>query len=117
MLFSRSFMTKSAHYGAAFSSPFDIILMTPDAFFVKRRQQGNRNFLCQLSFVASGTLAPFAFIPVGKYIKIMMADPASNDGFVQIMIKPHGILMMPAKFPAFEIHNPFIGFFILGPCQ
>jgi len=89
--------------------------MTPDALFVKRRQQGNRNFLCQPFFVASGTFASFAFIPVVKDIKIMMANPASNGGFVQIMIKSHGMLMAPAKFSAFEIHNSCIGFRILGP--
>jgi hypothetical protein len=94
-------MTKPAHYGAAFSTPLDIILMTSDALFVKCRQKWNRNFLCQPFFVASGTFAPFALIPVGKDIKIMMTDPASNGGFVQIMIKPHGMLMKPAEFSAF----------------
>jgi len=98
-------MAKPAHDGTAFSAPFDIILMTPDTLFVKRRQQGNRNFLCHLFFVASGALAPFTLIPVGKNIKIVMADPASNGAFVQIMIKPHGRLMTPAEFPAFEIHD------------
>ena len=75
-------MTKPAHYGAAFSTPLDIILMTTDALFVKRCQQRNRYLLCQLLFVTSGTLAPFALIPVGKDIKIMMADPAPKIGFV-----------------------------------
>jgi hypothetical protein len=114
-MFFRSFMTKSAHYGTAFSAPVDIILMAPDALFMKRRQQGDWNFFCQLFFVTSRTLTPLAFIPVGKNIKIMMADPASNGGFVQIMVKPHRTLMMSAEFPAFEIHDSFIGFFILGP--
>jgi hypothetical protein len=91
--------------------------MTPDALFVKRRQQRNRNFLCHLFFVASGALTSFAVIPVGKDIKIMMAHPASNGGFVQIMIKSHGMLMAPAEFSAFEIHNSCIGFRILGPSR
>ena len=98
-------MTKPAHYGTAFPAPVDIILMTTDALFVKRRQQRNRYLLCQLLFVTSGTFAPFALIPVGKDIKIMVADPASKDGFMQIMIKPYGMLMMPAEFFAFKIHN------------
>jgi hypothetical protein len=108
-------MTKPAHDGTAFSTPFNIILMTPDALFVKRRQQGNRNFLCQPFFVASGTFASFAFIPVVKDIKIMMANPASNDDFVFIMIKLYGMLIMFTEFSAFKIHDPCIGFFILGP--
>mgnify|MGYP006889794974 FL=1 len=75
-------MTKPAHYGTAFPAPVDIILMTTDALFVKRRQQRNRYLLCQFFFVTSGTFAPFALIPVGKHIKIMVADPASEDIFV-----------------------------------
>jgi len=89
--------------------------MTPDALFMKRSQKGNRDFLCQLFFVASGTLAPLALIPVGKNIEIMVADPASNDGFVQIMVKYYRALMVPAKFLAFKIHDSFIGFLFLGP--
>jgi len=75
-------MAKPAHYGTAFPAPVDIIFMTTDALFVKRRQQRNRYLLCQLLFVASGALAPFALISVGKDIKIMVADPASEDIFV-----------------------------------
>jgi len=56
--------------------------MTTDALFMKRRQEGNRDLIGQLFFVASGTLTPFALIPVVKDIKIMVADPASNGGFV-----------------------------------
>jgi hypothetical protein len=105
-------MAKAAHYGTAFSAPVDIIFMTPDALFVKRRQQRNRYFLCQFFFVTSGTLAPFSLISVGKDIKIMVADPASKDGFVQIMIKPYGVFIVFAKFSAFEVHNPYISHFI-----
>jgi len=75
-------MAKPAHYGTAFSAPVNIILMTTDAFFVKRRQQRNRYLLCQLLLVTSGALAPFALISVGKNIKIVVADPAPEDIFV-----------------------------------
>jgi hypothetical protein len=110
-------MAKSAHYGTAFSAPVDIIFMTSDTLFVKRRQQRDRYFLCQLFFVASGTLAPLALISVGKNIEIMVADPASKDGFVQIMVESHGMFMMPAEFLALKIHDACIGEFILGPGQ
>ena len=80
-------MTKPAHQRTAFSAPVDIIFMTSDTLFVKRRQQRNRDFLCQLFFVTSGALAPFAHISVVEDIKIMVADPASKDGFVQIVVK------------------------------
>jgi hypothetical protein len=65
--------------------------------------------------VACGALAPFALISVGKNIKIMVADPASKDGFVQIMIKPYGVFIMFTKFPAFEVHDPYFSHFIFGP--
>jgi hypothetical protein len=51
--------------------------------------------------VASGTLAPFALISVGKDIKVMVAHPASKDGFVQIVVKPNGMFMALAEFPTF----------------
>jgi hypothetical protein len=82
-------MTKTAHYGTAFPTPVDIIFMTTDALFVKRRQQRNRYFFSQFFFVTSGTFAPLSLISVGKNIKIMVADPASKDGLVQVMIKPY----------------------------
>jgi len=91
--------------------------MTPDTLFVKCRQQRNRDFLCQPFFVACGALAPFALISVVEDIKIMMTNPASKNGFVQIMIKPHGMLVALAEFLAFYIHNPFLDLFILGPCH
>ncbi len=108
-------MTKSAHDGTAFATPLDIILMAPDASFVERRQQRNRNLFGQFFFMASRTLTAFAIIPVRIDIKIMMADPAPKIGFVQIMVKPHGMLMKPAEFSAFEIHDSCTGLFILGP--
>jgi hypothetical protein len=91
--------------------------MTSDTLFVKRCQKGNRDFLCQPFFVACGALAPFAFIPVVEHIEIMVTHPASKDGFVQIVVKPHGMFMALTKFLAFKVHDPFIGLFILGPCQ
>jgi len=84
---------------------------------MKSRQKGNRDFLCQLFFVASGALAPFALISVGEDIEIMVANPAPKNGFVYIMVKPHGTFMVLAKFLAFKIHDSLIGFFILGPCR
>ena len=110
-------MTKSAHQRTAFATPVDIIFMTSDTLFVKGRQQRDRDLLCQLFFVASGALAPLAHISVVEDIKIMVADPASKDALVYIMVKPHGRFMALAKFLAFKIHDPFIGLFILGPCR
>jgi len=75
-------MTKPAHYGTAFSAPVDIVFMTPDTLFVKGRQKGNRDFLCQPFFVACGALASFALISVVEDIEIMVADPAPKDGFM-----------------------------------
>jgi len=75
--------------------------MTPDALFVKCRQQRNRDFICQLFFVTCGALASFALISVGKNIKIMVAHPASKDGFMQIVVKSNGMFMALAKFLAF----------------
>jgi len=67
--------------------------------------------------MACGALAPFALIPVVEDIKIMVAYPASKDGFVQIVVKPNGMFMALAEFLAFYIHNPFLHLFILGPCH
>lgn len=111
------FMTIATHYGTTFAAPVDIVFMTPDTLFVKCRQKGNRDFLCQPFFVACGALASFALISVVEDIKIMVAHPASKDGFVQIVVKPNGMFMALAKFLAFKIHDSFIGFFILGPCR
>jgi len=113
----QSFMAKPAHYWTAFAAPVDIILMTSDTLFMKRCQKGNRDFFCQLFFVACGALASFALISVVEYIKIMVAHPASKDGFVQIVVKPNGMIIALAKFLALKIHDSFIGFFILGPCR
>ena len=94
-------MTESAHYGTAFTAPVDIIFMTPDTLFVKCRQQRNRDFICQPFFVACGALAPFAHISVVEDIEIMVAHPASEDVFVQIVVKPNGMFMALAKLLAF----------------
>jgi len=94
-------MTEPAHYWTAFTAPVYIIFMTPDTLFVKCRQQRNRDFICQPFFVACGALAPFALISVVEDIEIMVAHPASKDGFVQIVVKPNGMLMALAKFLAF----------------
>jgi hypothetical protein len=91
--------------------------MTSDTLFVKGRQQRNRDFLCQPFFVACGAFAPFAFIPVVEDIEIMVAHPASKDGFVQIVVKPNGMFMALTKFLALKVHDPFLNLFILGPCR
>jgi len=91
--------------------------MATDALFMERRQKGDRDFRCQLFFVAPGTFAPLVLISVGEDIEIMVANPALKNGFVYIMVKPHGTFMVFAKFLAFKIHDSFIGFFILGPCS
>ena len=44
-----------------------------------------------LPLVTSGALAAFTFVPIGKYIKIVVADPTAHDGLVQIVVKPHQI--------------------------
>jgi hypothetical protein len=109
-------MTKTAHYRTTFTAPVDIIFMTTDTFFVKGRQQWNRDFLCQPFFVACGALTPFAFVSVVIDVKIMVAHPASKDGFVQIMIKPYRMFMVFTELSAFNVHNTFLDLFIFGPC-
>ena len=108
-------MTKSAHYGTAFSAPVDIIFMAADTLFVKSRQKRNRDFFCQPFFVACGALTPFALISVVIDVKIMVAHPASKDGFVQIVVKPYRMFMVLAELSAFNVHNTFLDLFILGP--
>ncbi len=110
-------MTKPAHYGTTLTTPNDIIFMTSDALFVKGCQQRNRDFIGQLLFVACGALASFALVSVAKNVKIVVAYPASKDGFVQIVVKANGMFMELAKFPAFKIHNPFFDLFLLGPSR
>jgi hypothetical protein len=51
--------------------------------------------------MAAGTFAPFTLIPVGEYIEIMVADPAPNNGFVQIVVKFYRMLIELSKLPAF----------------
>ena len=110
-------MTKPAHQGTAFTVPSDIIFMTPDTLFVKCRQQRNRDFLCQLFFMACGAFAPFALVSVVEDIEIMVAHPASKNNFMQIVVKPHGMFMVFAELLAFNVHDAFLDLFILGPCR
>jgi hypothetical protein len=91
--------------------------MTPDTLFVKCRQQRNRDFLSQLFFMACGALAPFALVSVVEDIEIMVAHPASKNNFMQIVVKPHGMFMVFAELLAFNVHDAFLDFFILGPCN
>ena len=89
--------------------------MTASAHLMIGHQQGYWNFLVESLFVAGGALAAFTEVSVGKDIKIMMTDPATKNGFVQIVIKPHRRLKMFFKPFAFQVHDPFLDFF-LGPC-
>jgi len=111
------FMAKPAHQGTAFTPPDNIIFMTPDTLFVKCRQQRNRDFLCQSFFVACGALAPFALVSVVEDIEIMVAHPASKNNFMQRVVKPHGMFMVFAELLAFNVHDAFLDFFFLGPCD
>jgi len=54
-----------------------------------------------LFFVAPGALAPFSFVPVAEDIEIMVANPATNNSFVQIMVKPYKMLIVFAELLAF----------------
>jgi hypothetical protein len=65
--------------------------------------------------VAGGAFAAFTFVPVAKYVKIVMANPAAKNSLVQIMIKPHRRSLVLNKFFAFQIHDPFLDLFLLGP--
>jgi hypothetical protein len=65
--------------------------------------------------VTSGALAAFTFVPIGKYIKIMVADPTAHDGLVQVVVKPHLGPLVLTELSAFQVHDPFQGFFLLGP--
>jgi hypothetical protein len=89
--------------------------MTAPAFLMKGHQQGHWNVFVEFLFVTGGALAAFTEVSVGENIKIMMADPATQNGFVQIVIKPHRRLKMFFEPFAFQVHDPFLGFF-LGPC-
>jgi len=75
--------------------------MTASAFLMKGHQQGNWNIFVESLFMTGGTLAAFTEVSVGEDIKIMMADPATKHGFVQIVIKPHLRLKVFTKTFAF----------------
>jgi hypothetical protein len=66
--------------------------------------------------VAAGALAPFAEISVGEDIKIVVAGPATNKGFMQIVVKSNRRLKVFFKTQAFQVHNSLLDFF-LGPCH
>ena len=68
-------------------------------------------------FVACGALTPFTLISVVEDIEIMVTDPAPEDVFVQIVVKPDGMFMALAELSAFNVHNTFLGLFILRPCR
>jgi hypothetical protein len=68
-------------------------------------------------FVACSALASFALISVVINVEIMVAHPASNDVFVQIVVKPNGMFMVLAELSAFNVHNTFLDLFILRPCR
>jgi hypothetical protein len=51
--------------------------------------------------MASGALTAFAEISVGEDIKVMMTHPATQNGFVQIVVKSYRRLIVPAEPSAF----------------
>jgi hypothetical protein len=65
--------------------------------------------------VTCGALAAFTFVPIGKHIKIMVADPTAHDGFVQIVVKPHLGSLVLTELSAFQVHDPFQVLLLLGP--
>ena len=75
--------------------------MTAPAFLMKGHQQGDWNIFVEFLFVTGRALAALTEVSVGEDIKIMMADPATKNGFVQIVIKPHLRLKVFAKTFAF----------------
>jgi len=94
-------MAKPAHHGTAFTAPDNIIFMASDTFFMKSCQQGDRYFFSKMFFVAPGTFTSFAVVSVGENIEIMVANPAAEFIFVQIVVKPYKVFMTFSEFPAF----------------
>jgi hypothetical protein len=91
--------------------------MTALTFIMKGDQQRHGDILVGFQFMATGTLAAFAEISVGEHIKIMVADSAAQLGLVQIVIEfYHGPLVLSER-PAFQVHDSFLNFSFLGPCQ
>ena len=79
-------------------------------------QQGYRNVFIEFFFMAAGALAPFTKVPVREDIEIVVADPATNEGFMQIVVKPYRRLEVFLKSQAFQVHDSLLDIF-LGPCH
>lgn len=107
------FMAQSAHDGAAFTAPPDVVFMTSDALFVKGRQQGHRNFTVELFLVAPGAFAALAVIVIGKNVEIVMTDAAAEFIFVEEVIELYRVLVKFAKLPALQVHKTGLCFFPL----
>jgi hypothetical protein len=90
--------------------------MASYAFFMERHQQGYGDLLVKLPSVTTGTFAAFTLVPVGEHIKIMVADPATYDVFVPIVVKTHRRKVALIELPASQVHDPFLDLFLLGPC-
>jgi len=90
--------------------------MTAPAFLMKGHQQGHWNIFVEFLFVTGRALAAFTEVSVVEDIKIMMADPATKNGLVQIVIKSHRRLKVFTKTFAFQVHDPFLDFIFLRPC-
>ena len=56
--------------------------MAAYTLFVKRHQQGYRDILFKLFFVADGAFTPFTVVSIGEDIKIVVANPAAENIFV-----------------------------------
>ena len=109
-------MAYAAHYRTAAATPIQIILMTAPALLVIGHQQRHRNILFERLLVATGALAAFTEVSVGEYIKIVVAHPATQDRFMQVVVKLHRRLIVLTKPLAFQVHDAGLpGFF--GPCM
>jgi len=79
-------------------------------------QQRYGDILVELLFVATGAFAAFAEVTVGKHIKIMVADSAAQLGLMYIVVELHRRLEVFTEPSAFQVHDPFLDIFLLGPC-
>ena len=60
------FMTRTTHHGPGSAVPFDHVLVTPFALFMKGRQKWHRYIFGGILLVAAGTLAALAVLVLGK---------------------------------------------------
>jgi hypothetical protein len=68
--------------------------MTAFAHLMIGHQQRYWNIFIEFLFVAAGALAAFTKVSVGEDIKIMVAGPATNKGFMKIVVESNRRLIM-----------------------